>query len=577
MKYLILVLIMSLTSEIQAQSNTGITTASDNDNSDWGTYTDPVSNVIYGYNTTNNYGQVCGGLWLDIDAYNPDEYTETYPGSPDAKAKVVILDKFTVEDKEYIVKSVSQWAFVNMDNIRYVFIPSTVQTIRWQAFYGCNSLSSLFLSEGIKSIEWEAFVACQFKELYLPEGLEMIESQAFINCSRLTSVTIPSSISNLGEGIFKRCDALRTVTSCIEEPFAIQNLFEDETLQEGTLRVPYGTKAKYEATAGWNQFKNIEEFIPTYFNPIVSEAKFWQLYESGESTFSSTTTWRTVSIDGKDYQQILHFNGKTVPDTLYFRGDNTRIYRYDANAKTEYTAYDFGLSLEDNFTGIDGIKMTVDKTWYENVNGRSLKHLHLVNKDNPQMQDTWVEGYGSIYTGLLNPTDWQDGVVQQHLLFDSSGYINIINTENLKTCLLEKEKIGGQIFEGNIPEKVISYSFDGNNLCLDGEMYLPASPCYAVCEVIGNTIDINLITIDDGAESSFTYKVHAVFPGFEAGTYTLTQNGKDPQTIICQPTSVESIKAGSDNTSIFDLTGRRLNSIPEKGMYIKGGRKGLRK
>jgi hypothetical protein len=231
MKYLILVLIMSLTSEIQAQSNTGITTASDNDNSDWGTYTDPVSNVIYGYNTTNNYGQVCGGLWLDIDAYNPDEYTETYPGSPDAKAKVVILDKFTVEDKEYIVKSVSQWAFVNMDNIRYVFIPSTVQTIRWQAFYGCNSLSSLFLSEGIKSIEWEAFVACQFKELYLPEGLEMIESQAFINCSRLTSVTIPSSISNLGEGIFKRCDALRTVTSCIEEPFAIQNLFEDETLQ----------------------------------------------------------------------------------------------------------------------------------------------------------------------------------------------------------------------------------------------------------------------------------------------------------------------------------------------------------
>ena len=50
---------------------------------------------------------------------------------------------------------------------------------------------------------------------------------------------------------------MTSVTSEIEEPFAIdESVFENAT---ATLYVPYGTKAKYQTTAGWNQFPNIVE------------------------------------------------------------------------------------------------------------------------------------------------------------------------------------------------------------------------------------------------------------------------------------------------------------------------------
>ena len=43
-------------------------------------------------------------------------------------------------------------------------------------------------------------------------------------------------------------------------------------------------------------------------------------------------------------------------------------------------------------------------------------------------------------------------------------------------------------------------------------------------------------------------------------------------------TGINNIRTNSKTSSqIFDLSGRRLNSVPEKGMYIKNGRKWLRK
>ena len=50
---------------------------------------------------------------------------------------------------------------------------------------------------------------------------------------------------------------MTSVTSEIEEPFDIdESVFENAT---ATLYVPYGTKEKYQATGGWNQFTNIVE------------------------------------------------------------------------------------------------------------------------------------------------------------------------------------------------------------------------------------------------------------------------------------------------------------------------------
>lgn len=46
-------------------------------------------------------------------------------------------------------------------------------------------------------------------------------------------------------------------------------IFTDNTLN-GTLYVPYGTKAAYEQARGWQAFKNIVEFDPTAVESVLN-------------------------------------------------------------------------------------------------------------------------------------------------------------------------------------------------------------------------------------------------------------------------------------------------------------------
>ena len=86
-------------------------------------------------------------------------------------------------------------------------------------------------------------------------------SHALYNCSQLTAITIPATITAIeGKYAFSKCTVLRTITSHIKNPFAIDSeVFVDEVYAEATLYVPAGTKSKYEATDGWKNFKNIVE------------------------------------------------------------------------------------------------------------------------------------------------------------------------------------------------------------------------------------------------------------------------------------------------------------------------------
>ena len=117
-------------------------------------------------------------------------------------------------------------------------IPNSVTSIRYGAFRFCYDLTSVTIPNSVTSIGYLAF-----------DG-----------CSSLTSVTIPSSVTSIGHDAFGGCSGLTSVTALMEEPFAINsNTFLSDTYNSATLYVPYGTKAKYEVTDGWKEFKTIVE------------------------------------------------------------------------------------------------------------------------------------------------------------------------------------------------------------------------------------------------------------------------------------------------------------------------------
>ena len=84
-----------------------------------------------------------------------------------------------------------------------------------------------------------------------------------IHCLGLTSVTIPGSMTSIGNYVFEGCDNLAIVVSLIQEPFEVRYLVSDFIYKNGTLYVPQGTIGKYKATRGWSDFTWIEELTAT--------------------------------------------------------------------------------------------------------------------------------------------------------------------------------------------------------------------------------------------------------------------------------------------------------------------------
>ena len=218
-------------------------------------YTDPLTNVIYTYNPASNRAEVKSGTWLMFD--NGEASLPT-PGSPDAKDEIGILDRFSVEGKEYVVDKIGDYAFSTLD-IKSVVIPSSVKSIGMDAFSGCALLSDLFLSEGLISIEDNAFCGCHsLTYLLFPEGLETIGFESFTLCSKLKSVSIPSSVTNIDVYAFFYCSSLTDVYCYGENvPETGIDVFKDCPIASATLHVPAGSVEKYKAAEPWNGFGNI--------------------------------------------------------------------------------------------------------------------------------------------------------------------------------------------------------------------------------------------------------------------------------------------------------------------------------
>ena len=95
--------------------------------------------------------------------------------------------------------------------IRKIVIEAGITAVGDNSFTWCENVAEVSLPQGLLSIGKNAFWGCgSLAAVELPETLERIGSCAFFRAG-LASVTIPSGVTELEQGVFGQCQNLRTV------------------------------------------------------------------------------------------------------------------------------------------------------------------------------------------------------------------------------------------------------------------------------------------------------------------------------------------------------------------------------
>ncbi len=171
------------------------------------------------------------------------------------------------------VKVIENDAFYNDNNLTEIAIPRTTKVIKNKAFGSCHKLTTVTIPKGVtelgdyvfaesglvkayiegnsklKSLGEGIFTNCAIESFVVPEGVETINANTFYHCIGLHSVTLPSTLTSIGENAFFETTSLKDVKLHAQTvPDTVANSFNGIGESTGVkLLVP--TPAKYE---GWS-------------------------------------------------------------------------------------------------------------------------------------------------------------------------------------------------------------------------------------------------------------------------------------------------------------------------------------
>ena len=104
-------------------------------------------------------------------------------------------------------------------NITNYVVKAGTRVICDRAFLGCSGLTSVTIPNSVTSIGNGAFFLCRnFTSVTIPNSVTSIGDCAFSWCRNLTSVTIPNSVTSIGNSAFDGC-------SGITHPIIVNDMF----------------------------------------------------------------------------------------------------------------------------------------------------------------------------------------------------------------------------------------------------------------------------------------------------------------------------------------------------------------
>ena len=296
-------------------------------------------------------------------------------------------------------KIIASGAFRSCTSLTGVMIPDGVTTIGYEAFYDCNSLTSVTIPDSVTTIGEGAFENCDslsystyntekylgnagnshlalvdttsdsitqciilpntkiiagsaFSDCYrltgvtIPDSVTTIGDYAFFGCESLTGVTIPDSVTTIGASAFSHCDSLKSVTipdsvaTIGRSAFSGCDSLTSVTIPDSVTAIGGGTFRSCNSLTGiWVDADN-----PNYSsdsNGVLFNKDKTILVEAPGTIVSYTIPDSVTTIGEEAFSDCYSLTAVTIPDSVTTIGDDafswcaslTDVYYYGTQAQ----------------------------------------------------------------------------------------------------------------------------------------------------------------------------------------------------------------------------------------------------
>ena len=320
-------------------------------------------------------------------------------------------------------------------------------------------------------------------------------------------------------------------------------------------------------------------------HPFVEKGKTWHVMNfsmGGHIIVQDYYVENDTVVDGKTYFKVFSKTDEGTRLEVLLREEEQRVYRHSLNSKGEYIIYDFNLKEGDTFVrhlSDDNISCRVVKVETVNINGEDLKQLTIEcsSEMEPMYSQTmtWTEGIGYRY-GLL------DGIVNIYVYNSQSDnlyYPFPFNDRRWHGSPLFVEKVDAEMADCG---EELNYELVNEELHVSGIMKVPCNDnlyIYCIDERSYNDhrLTFKVEQVGTPSDSYHLGKVDFWLHYFdEYVTYTIIDNEGTHIVTSSIPSIHNRNGHNSSTTTMYDLTGRRLSTAPQHGIYIQDGRKVLK-
>ena len=261
------------------------------------------------------------------------------------------------------VKTIPSYAFYNCTGLTSVTIGNSVTSIGEGAFEGCYGLTEVNISDlsAWCKIDFKNKYAnplcraekinlngTEIKDLVIPNDITEIKNYAFICCKGLISLTIPNSVTSIGEKAFEESRLRLIMCHCAVPPtcgkYAFDGAEYPNSSYSALLMIPEGSLIDYALADEWHKFTQVEE---------VSEATV--------STQEKNATFEIPTIEGATKYDVTVYSDITMTQLV-------ATTHYDAIGKIIPMSTTLELSIDGFEDGVYYYKVLVKSVEGEILN-----------------------------------------------------------------------------------------------------------------------------------------------------------------------------------------------------------------